>query len=133
MSELEERCDYCNEKNSFLISEVEYYNFGFKKRDISICKKCYEDKREGRRLFVDTAIVSENSTYQEIRDVIKEKDGVINYYDAVKEAYKKNGALAGDFSRRNLKANDIDKNLKYLWKFTFHIANKESKKKDFKL
>jgi hypothetical protein len=77
-----------------------------------------------------TSIVSLDSAYLEIRDAIKEKsnrEGVINYFDAVKEAYKKNGALAQDMFKLDLKMEDTDKNLKYLWKFTFHIINNESK------
>ena len=77
-----------------------------------------------------TSIVSHDSAYRDILDAIKEKsirEGVINYFDAVKEAYKKNGALTRDLSKRDRKLEDIDKNLKYLWKFTFHIVNNEPK------
>jgi DNA repair exonuclease SbcCD ATPase subunit len=134
--------DYCGEKYKFLFDDVQYYHFGFKERHIWICKKCQEDKWKYRRLsfkdrkwkdkrlFLTTSIVSLDSAYLEIRDTIKEKsnrEGVINYFDAVKEAYEKNGALAQDMFKRDLKMEDIGKNLKYLWKFTFHIVNNESK------
>ena len=123
-------CDYCDQKYKFLFEDVQYYHFGFKERYVWICKKCQEDKWKDKRVLLPTSIVSLDSAYRDILDTIKEKsnrEGVINYFDAVKEAYKKNGALTRDLCKRDRKLEDIDKNLKYLWRFTFHIVNNEPK------
>lgn len=127
-------CDYCNEKKSFLMSDVEYYNYGFNKRDISICKRCSEEKHKiQNRPPHLIAAVGRDQIYEEICEAIKTKSRSplsdrhtpVNYYDAVKAAYQMNGALRRYLRRRSQldDLNKIDKNLDSLWRYTYKIAN----------
>jgi hypothetical protein len=119
-------CDYCNEKKSFLIDDVQYYNFGFKKRELSICADCHEDKIKGVRVFLTSELLPD-MVHEEICQAIKtesERNTIVNFYKAVRLAYLMNGEVNRHLRRRDVKdVKKIDKNLRSLWKYTYKIGN----------
>jgi hypothetical protein len=119
-------CDYCNEKKSFLIDDVQYYNFGFKKRELSICTDCREDKTKGVRLFLTSELLPD-LVYEEICNTIRtesDRNPGVNFYDAVRLAYRMNGEVKRYLQKRDVKDEIvIDKNLRSLWEYTFKISN----------
>jgi hypothetical protein len=122
-------CDYCNEKKSFLIDDVQYYNFGFKKRELSICADCREDKTKGRRLFLTSELLPD-LVYEEICSTIRTEsernpcNPSVNFYNAVRLAYRMNGEVKRYLQKRDVKDEiRIDKSVRSLWEYTFKISN----------
>jgi hypothetical protein len=119
-------CDYCNEKKSFLIDDVQYFNFGFKRKEISICAHCSEDKIKGVRVFLTSELLPD-LVYEEICQAIKtlsERSQIVNFYDAVRLAYQTKKEVNRFLRRRGIEdVKIIDKNLHSLWKYTYKISN----------
>jgi hypothetical protein len=143
-----EICDYCLKHKRWMYPRVVYYRYGFAKRDILMCDDCHKIESEFYEFRLIT-VVTESNAYEAICQVIKEKTSssssssfllcdnnnrsldnkqtgnglvVIDYYDAVRIAYQ-NSVDVREYL--NCVLEDINKDLKIIWKFTYRILNFE--------
>ena len=139
-----EICDYCLKHKRWMYPRTVYYRHGFAKKDVLMCDDCHKIERRFYEFRLTTAI-TENNAYEAICQTIKEKSsfllhnqqrqeqgngtgniGTINYYDAVRFAYQNNIEVR-DYLRCDM--DDINKDLKIIWKFTYRILNFERRVK----
>jgi hypothetical protein len=127
------RCEYCNDKQSFLVEEFKFYNYGFKKKNVLVCFKCSQEKAKESHPHL-IAVVGRDRIHEEICQAIKIKSTPakpsdpptpVNFYDAVKAAYEKDGQLTGYLRIRSklYDSKKIDKKLRPLLNYTYKIAN----------
>jgi hypothetical protein len=135
-----ELCDYCLFHKYWMYPRVVYYRHGFAKKDVLMCDDCNKIEREfyEPRLI---AVPTIHDAYEAICEIIKEKTfllqnqgtqeqgngnvsaaAAINYYDAVRIAYQ-NSEDVREYLRCAIE--DINKDLRILWKFIYRILNFE--------
>ena len=122
-------CDYCNEHKDWICSKDRYYNYGFSKRSYLACMECHSNLF-GRFRLVDVGIM--DRAYESIIDVINdrtEKKGceTIDFYEAARMAYTESEYMRKHFdSPKGI--NNLNKDNKVLWKFTYRILNEEKER-----
>jgi hypothetical protein len=118
-------CYFCNEHKFSVYFHERYYNYGFSKCIYCACNECHEYLFGPFRL-VDGIIMLK--AYESIIEVIKTKASKkpIDYYEAVKIAYTQCEHMRKHFdSPKGI--NNLNKDNKALWEFTYKIVNGEEK------
>jgi hypothetical protein len=136
-----EICDYCLQHKYWMYPRTVYYRYGFAKKDVLMCDDCHKIER---RFYESrfTTHVTEHKAYEAICQIIKEKttssssflshnnnpstddketgNGIvgIDYYDAVRIAYQNSEDVR---EYLNCTLEDINKDLKIIWKFTYRM------------
>jgi hypothetical protein len=132
-----ELCDYCIEhKHYCLYHKDKYYNYGFSKRKIAICKDCEDSLFGGGRYGIIIAHEPYN-IHECICQVIKDNTTtttadlqVIDYYEGVKIAYSNNKKLFEEYcGSGGISYDRINKDLGALWRFTYRFVNEEDRVK----
>ena len=146
-------CNYCNQSKDWilLLNRTVYYDHGFSQREVLQCQECQKEEMDSFNLtFSLTPITWRNEAFESICEMIKKMCSkpesnsnsksnaiVVNYYDAVKRAYEKEAMKILDqynpmtirdylLARGVNSVNEIDKNLKALWEFTFRVVNENT-------
>jgi hypothetical protein len=137
-------CSYCNQHKSwmFLLTRTVYYDHGFSQREVSQCRECQKEEMHAFNLALSVIPVTwQREAYESICQTIKEmcsKSKIINYYDAVKQAYGKETFKILDrynpmtvryylLNKGVRETSKIDKNLEALWEFTYSMVNTEER------
>ena len=141
-------CIYCNRHTPWiqLSPRTVYYHNGFSQRDVLQCQDCRKEEMSSFNIrFSLTPATWLNEAYESICKMIKEMccraettSKIINYYDAVKEAYLINTPkLPNQYNPMSvhdyllsIDVNDVsklDKNTKALWEFTYRLLNTEDR------
>jgi hypothetical protein len=124
-------CDFCNEHKWGVYFHDRYYNYGFSKCSYHACIEC-EDKLYGPFRPVNDLIM--DRAYEDILEVINEKtdkkgnDVTVDYYEAARIAYTDREYMR-KFLDREINVEEINKEFRPLWKFTYKIVGGEDKKR----
>jgi hypothetical protein len=128
-------CDYRYEHKTWIYLRDRYYNYGFSRRSYHTCIEC-SDLLGPYRLVEDTM----HKAYQSIIQVIKDrtdgkkegrkenKNNVIDYYEAVRIAYKESEHMQKYLDTTIKDVTEIDKTFKPIWEFTYKISGGEEKR-----
>ena len=122
-------CDYCNEHKSFINLKFRYYNYGFSKHSYLACME-YHDTLFGPFRLVEGGVM--DRAYESIIDVINdrtEKKGndTIDFHEAARIAFTKSEYMRKHFDSP-MSINNLTKDNKALWKFTYRILYEEKKR-----
>jgi hypothetical protein len=157
-SELDSRnkiCSYCNQHKSYLmlLPRTVYYKNGFSKREVLQCQDCQKQEADSLNIVWSVIPVTRDSeVYESICQTMREMclkcknkknrstASLVNYYDAVKAAYRKETSKAADqynpmtirdyLLDKGIKdINKIDKNLDALWPFTYLLVNTKTEER----
>ena len=139
-------CSYCNQHKPYLLLLLRtvYYKYGFSKQEVLQCRDCQKEEMVSFNLIPSiTPVTREAETYGSICETIKDmcsksESNIVNYYDAVKGAYRKETfKILDQYNPMTIRdylldkgvkdVNKIDKNLEPLWKFTYDLMNTESR------
>ena len=127
-------CDFCNEHKWSVYFHDRYYNYGFSKCSYHACNECHGTLfgpfRPGDVLISDRA-------YEDILEVINEKTfnteskiatTTIDYYEAARIAYTEREYIK-KFIDREIDIEEINKDFRPLWQFTYKIVSGEEGKR----
>jgi hypothetical protein len=138
-------CNYCNQHRPSLLilSRTVHYNYGFSKHEVLQCRDCQKEEMNLFSLTPSfTPVTWYAETYESVCEMIKDicsksESNIVNYFDAVKRAYRKQTfKILDQYNPMTIRdylldkgvkdVNKIDKNLEPLWKFTYGDSTKPS-------
>jgi hypothetical protein len=130
-------CDFCNEHKWGVYFHDRYYNYGFSKCSYHACHECH-DTLFGPFGLVDVLIMER--AYEDILEVINERTDkkgndvaittttTIDYYEAARTAYTDREYMR-KFIERQINVEEINKDFRPLWEFTYRIVSGEEKER----
>jgi hypothetical protein len=138
-----------------------YYNYGFSMREVLQCQECQKEEADSFNLvWSATPVTRDSEVFQSICETVRDlclknknenqnNEGkenssaavvVVNYYDAMKQAFRKEKCK--NFNQYNPTTirnylldrgfkdiNKIDKDLEVLWQFTFLLVNTKTEER----
>jgi hypothetical protein len=122
-------CDYCNEHKDRVYYHERHYNYGFSRCYYHACNECH-DILFGPFRIVDGGVM--DKAYESIIDVINDRtkkkgSDTIDFYEATRVAYTESESMRKHFDSPK-GVNNLNKDNKPLWKFTYRILYEEKKR-----